>query len=144
MLTALRNLGVVVTVAMMPILGAASAQAQTPSHTVRPRVDTSCPHDGYITIGDRCTTLSNGTLYIHNGGSNQGTYVGVDYAKSGGSTLSLKLGYEHSGTNTWGAWENMSAGNDYWSYFYPATCGAAIGLMYQNSTTQWQTPLASC
>ncbi|MFD0327199.1 hypothetical protein ACFQZC_00830 [Streptacidiphilus monticola] len=63
-------------------------------------VDTSCPSSGKISVGDTCTVLTNGTLYDHNGGGNLGTYVWITYGKSGGSTLSLKLGYEHSGTNT--------------------------------------------
>ncbi|MFC5910650.1 hypothetical protein [Streptacidiphilus monticola] len=111
---------------------------------VKPMVDTSCPSSGKISVGDTCTVLTNGTLYDHNGGGNLGTYVWITYGKSGGSTLSLKLGYEHSGTNTWGAWQTMSAGNQYSSYWYPATCGSTIGLMYQDSSHMWQTPMAGC
>lgn len=79
---------------------AASASAAGP---------TSCPRDGYITRGDRCTSLSNGVLSVQT--VSAGNYVAVNYYRSSGGSLSAKLGYERSGSTTYSSYiETTQAG----------------------------------
>ena len=104
-----------------------------------------CDSAGYTATSEpmeRCTTLSNGILTIHQGGSGVMT---TQYYKSGGSGISASLGYSRSGTTHYKAAVSISSGqtkNASWSLGADAYCSNIIGLMSSGST--YQTPTSHC
>jgi hypothetical protein len=125
--------------ALLPVLVAPTAHAAS-EKIATPAMVTSCPNDGYIDGADVCTTLSNGILLLQRGSG--GTYVNVEYNKSGGSTIRATLGYLRSGALHWGTTEYMSAGNVYdYSWSPSASCNPDTGEMYVSTTgSTYQTP----
>ncbi|MFJ8982595.1 hypothetical protein [Streptomyces sp. NPDC102282] len=101
----------------------------------------SCPSDGYITKYDRCTKLSNGVLMV--GLADGGGTIETGYNKTGGSTVSAKLGYLRTGTNHWGASTSMAADRTYYKLWsgVGSACSGTNGLLYSGGTT-YQTPAA--
>jgi hypothetical protein len=112
---------------------AASASAAGP---------TSCPRDGYITRGDRCTSLSNGVLSVQT--VSAGNYVAVNYYRSSGGSLSAKLGYERSGSTTYSSYIDMSAAPRHYerSWSFSASCSAIYGKLLTSGGTLYVTPAA--
>ncbi|MBD0712432.1 MULTISPECIES: hypothetical protein [unclassified Streptomyces] len=102
---------------------------------------TSCPSDGYITKGDRCTKLSNGYLSI--GLGNGGSYISVDYNKTGGSAITGKLGYLRGGSTYYKASQTISTSALAWGEWSGVAnpCYPTNGLLYTSGTT-YQTPAA--
>ncbi|GGX24614.1 hypothetical protein [Streptomyces lomondensis] len=105
---------------------------------------TSCPNDGYITRGDRCTTLSNGYLSIHL--ANSGTYVHVGYYRKSGGSLTGKLGWERGGTNHWSSSINMSKTPFHYDESWSASksCSATYGKLYASGQTYATPPAYNC
>ncbi|MET7296236.1 hypothetical protein ABZS79_29660 [Streptomyces griseoloalbus] len=56
---------------------------------------------------ERCTTLSNGILYNK---QVSGTTVYTTYSKTGGSAVSVRLGYTHNGSTTYSSYFSISSG----------------------------------
>ncbi|WP_170198323.1 hypothetical protein [Streptomyces chryseus] len=108
---------------------------------------TSCPDSGYIDKQNTCTKLSNGILghHIYLNGSNYTMRVVTDYYKSGGGSISRRLGSSgpFTGQSTqWGAWGNQSSGTSKWSKNFNnnlANCRNTQGLM-ESGGTVYKTP----
>lgn len=105
---------------------------------------TSCPSDGYISRGDRCTTLSNGYLSIHLANTGSSVHVGY-YRKSGGS-LSGQLGYERGGSTVWSSSINMSSTPFHYDRTWSAgsSCSATYGKLYAGGSTYVTPPAYNC
>lgn len=117
----------------------------------------SCPSNGIIGPYSRCTSLSNGVLFhlrIFNG-STFDTRVTTTYEKTGGSIVTVRLGFSepYYGVGAqWGSNHRMVSG-DRRSYekSWPIgtnkqmRCRATVGMMQDPNGTNWQTPAtASC
>ncbi|MEV6699264.1 hypothetical protein AB0M68_19120 [Streptomyces sp. NPDC051453] len=107
---------------------------------------TYCDSSGYTSIGEpteRCTSLSNGILAVHQGSSG---VVGTSYYKSGGSTISAKLGYSRSGTSHYASSVSIGSGQTKsatWSLGSGAYCSSITGLLSYSGGT-YQTPSSHC
>jgi hypothetical protein len=135
----MRGIAVLASVALMPLFGATSAHAAGAIGNV----DTSCPSNGYITSGDVCTKLTNGTLYLHE--TSNENYIDIEYGKSGGSTVACTLGYQRNGKNIWAAATTCSTSyqqNHQWSV--AASCLPDVGLLLSSGTTYQTPPSKSC
>ncbi|WP_330289809.1 hypothetical protein [Streptomyces sp. NBC_00576] len=105
-----------------------------------------CDSSGYSETSEpmeRCTSLSNGLLGIHQASNG---VVGVEYTKSGGSTISAKLGYSRSGTNHYASAVSIAVGQtkrSTWSLGASAYCSNMIGLLSYSGGT-YQTPTSHC
>lgn len=67
-----------------------------------------CPSSGYVSALVRCTSLSNGALFTSRdfGGGDLKTW----YVKTGGSTVTARLGVAHGGALDWSGWFNQTSG----------------------------------
>ncbi|MFE9629240.1 hypothetical protein [Streptomyces sp. NPDC006527] len=103
---------------------------------------TSCPSDGYITRGDRCTSLSNGVLYV--GTVSAGNWIHVNYYRSSGGSLSAKLGYERSGSSVYSSYINMSTTPSHYerTWSVSASCAVVYGKLLTSGGTLYVTPAA--
>ncbi|WP_202440849.1 hypothetical protein [Streptomyces sp. SID69] len=107
---------------------------------------TYCDSSGYTATNEpmeRCTSLSNGILAIHQGSSG---VIGTSYYKSGGSAISASLGYSRSGTTHYKAAVSISSGqtkSTTWSLGADAYCSNIIGLM-NSGGDKYQTPTSHC
>lgn len=124
---------VAVTTASVSLLAATPAAAAGP---------TSCPSDGYISRGDRCTSISNGVLYI--GTVSAGNYAAVNYYRSEGGSLSAKLGYERSGSSIYSSYINMSDTPRHYerNWSFSASCSVIYGKLLTSGGTLYVTPAA--
>ncbi|MFF8597514.1 hypothetical protein ACF065_01095 [Streptomyces sp. NPDC015232] len=132
------KVAVAAAITLVPVLGAAStASAGTAGAQV-----TTCPSDGYITRGDRCTTLSNGYLSIHLGDG--GKTILVVYRKTGGSAITGKLGYLRSGNTHYKASQTITTSVEAYAQWAGVAnpCYPTNGLLYTSGTT-YQTPAAT-
>ncbi|WP_371670157.1 hypothetical protein OG985_22500 [Streptomyces sp. NBC_00289] len=106
---------------------------------------TYCDSSGYTATNEpmeRCTSLDNGILAVHQSSSGN---VGTEYYKKSGSTISIKLGYSRSGTSHYASAVSISSGQtkrNTWSLGASAYCSNIIGLMSAGST--YQTPTSHC
>ncbi|MEH0513255.1 MULTISPECIES: hypothetical protein [unclassified Streptomyces] len=106
---------------------------------------TYCDSSGYAASNEpmhRCSTLDNGILAVKQGSSG---IVGTEYYKSGGSAISIKLGYSRSGTSHYTSVGSISSGQTRlrtWALGENAYCSNIIGLMSAGST--YQTPTSHC
>ncbi|MFB7309929.1 hypothetical protein [Streptomyces sp. NPDC056192] len=138
MRNSIATIAAVSALALVPLLGGAATATAESSGEVG--VLSDCPSDGYITRWDRCTTLSNGIIIVNT--DTNGDYIKTQYHKTGGSTVTAKLGYLRSGTNHWATSRSMSAGMWYEnSWSVSASCSVVNGLLYSGGTT-YQTPAA--
>ncbi|WP_259472063.1 hypothetical protein [Streptomyces shenzhenensis] len=107
---------------------------------------TYCDNTGYTSISEpieRCTTLSNGVLVVHQASNG---VVSTGYDKTGGSTISAQLGYSRSGTAHYANAVSISAGqkkSQTWSLGASAYCSSIIGLL-KYSGGSYQTPASHC
>ncbi|AJF70378.1 hypothetical protein [Streptomyces vietnamensis] len=103
---------------------------------------TSCPRDGYITPGDRCTTLSGGILSIQT--SSPGSSVYVNYYRTGSGSLSAKLGYERSGVSGYSSYINMSTTPFHYGklFTYSNSCAVVYGKLLTSGGALYVTPAA--
>ncbi|GAA3305030.1 hypothetical protein [Streptomyces cinereospinus] len=107
-----------------------------------------CSSDGYTVTGlpiERCTTLSNGVL-VHKKDYNNPTRIWTTYDKTGGSTVSVRLGYTLSGGTTYSGYFSISSGQTVqrsWSRSGAFMCYSSTGLL-DYSGGHFQTPAAHC
>ncbi|MER7984205.1 hypothetical protein ABTY53_01160 [Streptomyces noursei] len=130
----------IASIALLPLLTATTASAAESTAGAKNSVlsSFSCPNDGYITNWDVCTTLSNGSLLLHETGN--GSYIGVDYYKSAGANISCKLGYMRSGVVHWSGAKTCSTSVNATATWTPgASCNPDVGLLLAGGG-QFQTP----
>jgi hypothetical protein len=103
---------------------------------------TECPREGYITRGDRCTSLDNGVLSVRT--VSAGNYITVNYYRSSGGSLSAKLGYERSGRSIYSSSINMSTTPRHYSHEWSvsASCAVVYGKLLTSGGTLYVTPAA--
>ncbi|MFC9393994.1 hypothetical protein ACFTWS_12660 [Streptomyces sp. NPDC057027] len=94
----------------------------------------------------RCTSLSNGVL--GHGQRMDGSYTRWDtnYYKSGGSAVSVRLGYTRSGVTTYSSYFTISSGqtvNKTWTKLGDYMCYNTTGILNYSGGT-YQTPAAHC
>ncbi|GLX54464.1 hypothetical protein Shyhy01_74130 [Streptomyces hygroscopicus subsp. hygroscopicus] len=105
-----------------------------------------CDNSGYTVTNEpmeRCTSLSNGVLVVHQSSSG---VVSTTYDKQGGSTISAQLGYSRSGTSHYASAISISSGQTKsatWSLSASAYCTNTIGLL-KYSGGSYQTPTSHC
>ncbi|MDF3140697.1 MULTISPECIES: hypothetical protein [unclassified Streptomyces] len=107
-----------------------------------------CDSSGYTAIGlpiERCTSLSNGVL-VHKKDYNNPTKLWTHYGKTGGSTVSVRLGYSLSGSTTYSSYFSISSGQTvtkYWEKSGSYMCYNSVGVLNYSGGTD-QTPAAHC
>ncbi|MDT9682085.1 hypothetical protein RND61_08355 [Streptomyces sp. TRM76323] len=113
--------------------------------------NTYCSSSGYTEGGFpslRCTKLSNGVL-SHGKRDlypTHGTGVHTTYYKSGGSAVSVRLGYTMSGSTTYSSYFSISSGQTVtrsWTASASALCLSSVGIL-NYSAGSYQTPAAHC
>ncbi|ALO94818.1 hypothetical protein SHL15_3708 [Streptomyces hygroscopicus subsp. limoneus] len=109
-----------------------------------------CDSSGYMsdnTPTHRCTSLSNGVLAhwkAYSGSTN--TTVVTAYSKTGGSTISARLGYNMGGSTHYGSTQSISSGStksSSWELTGDYYCSSSVGLLSYSDGT-YQTPSAHC
>lgn len=129
----------------MPFMTAASASAAEakPGVAKAAAANYDCPHDGYITDHDVCSELSNGVLLMN--ATAKGTYIDVSYDKTGGGSVSCKVGYLRSGTNHWSGTKTCSTSLIASAQWSPsASCSPNVGLLYSGGSTYQTPPTRNC
>ncbi|MFJ4011240.1 hypothetical protein [Streptomyces sp. NPDC090026] len=111
-----------------------------------------CPSSGYPTPGNpgvSCTSLSNGAVFhgkYHPDASRTRTYT--KYTKTGGSTISAKLGYIYKGNYKWSPYYSIASGTSKtysWNTLdYDFWCATTVGVMSVSGGTSYQTPISRC
>lgn len=101
---------------------------------------TSCPRDGGLPGGAKCSTIGNGVLSIYP--TSNGTSVYVNYYRTAGGALTAKLGVERGSVNYWWANRNMSTVPFHYSESrsMTASCSVMIGKLYTSGGTTYTTP----
>ncbi|MEV7856794.1 hypothetical protein ACFVZJ_37275 [Streptomyces sp. NPDC058322] len=105
-----------------------------------------CSNSGYTATGEpmeRCSTLSNGILYNK---QSSGTTVATTYAKTGGSAVSVRLGYTYGGSTTYSSYFSISSGQTVkksWGLSDTAFCKSMTGVLNYSGGT-FQTPSTHC
>ncbi|MFC9614480.1 hypothetical protein [Streptomyces sp. NPDC056938] len=105
-----------------------------------------CSGSGYTATNEpmeRCTTLSNGILYNK---QVSGTTVYTTYSKTGGSSISAKLGYTYSGSTKYASATSISSGQTVKKSFglgATAYCKSMTGVLNYSGGT-FQTPATHC
>lgn len=110
-----------------------------------------CSHDGFTATGDprqRCTKLDNGTLYHLKNTLDTETRAYTSYVKTGGGSVSIRLGYSYSGTEHWSGFFTIKSGDSKqksWGFGERnRDCKSTIGLLQQKNKDKVQTPIAKC
>ncbi|GGN43984.1 hypothetical protein GCM10012285_26120 [Streptomyces kronopolitis] len=132
-------------VTLMPFMTAASASAAEakPGLAKASASSYSCPHDGYITNWDVCTSLGNGVLLMNS--TSKGTYMDVSYDKTAGGSVSCKVGYLRSGSNHWSGTKTCSTSLIASAHWSPsASCSPDVGLLLAGGTTYQTPPTRKC
>jgi hypothetical protein len=111
-----------------------------------------CPSSGYPTPGDpsaSCTSMDNGALFhtkFHPDASK--TRIQSSYVKTGGGSITAKLGYNYSGTNHYSASFTQRSGTTVKRHWdrndYNFWCKTTIGLLSVNGQGSFQTPISHC
>jgi hypothetical protein len=105
-----------------------------------------CDSSGYTATNepmDRCTTLSNGILYNHQSSADN---VSTTYSKTGGSSVSVRLGYTYKGSTHYSSYFSISSGQTVQKTFYPGSgsyCQTMTGVLNYSGGT-FQTPSTHC
>jgi hypothetical protein len=108
----------------------------------------ACDSSGYTASGlpiERCTSLSNGKLY-HKKDGNSPTTLWTTYSKTGGSSVSIRLGYSLSGSTVYSSYFSIGSGQTVqksWSKSGSYMCYNSTGLLNYSGGT-FQTPTAHC
>lgn len=108
-----------------------------------------CSSDGYTATGlpyNRCTELGNGILYHSEFYDYVNTNINTTYSKTGGSAVSVHLGYSRGGNTVMGNYFTISAGETMpqnWSRFGDYMCDSAVGVLNYSGGT-FQTPATHC
>lgn len=69
------------------------------------------------------------------------------YEKTGGGTITAKLGFNYAGTNTWGSTFTQSAGTTKsasWTRYWSTDCYSTVGLLSVTGQGTFQTPAGTC
>lgn len=107
-----------------------------------------CSSSGYTSSGlptERCTSLSNGVVY-HKKDYNNPTSIYTTYSKTGGSSVSVRLGYSMSGSTTYSGYFSIGSGQTVqksWSKSGAYMCYSSTGVLNYSGGT-FQTPSAHC
>jgi hypothetical protein len=110
-----------------------------------------CSSSGYTEGGFpnlRCTKLSNGVL-SHGKRDlypTYGTGINTTYYKSGGSSVSVRLGYNMNGSTTYSSYFTISSGQTVtrsWKASPSSLCLNSVGIL-NYSGGHFQTPAAHC
>ncbi|MFE6940180.1 hypothetical protein [Streptomyces chartreusis] len=107
-----------------------------------------CDSSGYTATSsptDRCSKLSNGILY-HKKTNSSPTVISTQYSKTGGSKVSVRLGYSMSGSTTYSTYSSISAGQTVtksWRKTGDYGCYNSTGILNYSGGT-FQTPAAHC
>ncbi|WP_158712252.1 hypothetical protein [Streptomyces sp. NRRL F-5135] len=119
----------------MPLITAAPAMADGV---------TTCPANGNPGGGQRCSTITNGTLSV--AGKSDGSYVHVNYYRKSGGSLSGRVGWERNGSTTWSAKINMSNTPFHYSEQWGSSrsCNPFIGKLNAGGGTYVTPPLPQC
>ncbi|MEU6166256.1 hypothetical protein [Streptomyces tanashiensis] len=114
--------------------------------------EAGCPSSGYPTPGmpmGSCTSLTNGAVFhgkYHPDATHTRTYT--SYTKTGGSTVSAKLGYIYKGAYKWSAYYSIASGTTKrvtWDTIdYDFYCDSTIGVMSVSGGSTYQTPVTHC
>lgn len=110
-----------------------------------------CDHSGFTSAGEpmqRCTSLSNGILthWKSLSSDNNSTNIRTRYYKSGGSTVSVRVGYIYNGSTTYSSYFSISSGSgttktwNKWGDYY---CSSTTGVLNYSGGT-FQTPTTHC
>ncbi|MEV7797282.1 hypothetical protein AB0O68_35915 [Streptomyces sp. NPDC087512] len=105
-----------------------------------------CSSSGCTATGEpmeRCTTLSNGILYNK---QISGTTVYTTYSKTGGSTVSVRLGYTYNGSTTYSSYFSIGSGQTVkksGGLGSTAYCKSMTGVLNYSGGT-FQTPSTHC
>ena len=114
--------------------------------------EAGCPSSGYPTPGNpsgSCTSLSNGAVFHGKGHPDAShTRIYTTYKKTGGSTISAKLGYIFSGSYKWSPYYSIASGNTksyHWDTLdYDFWCQTTVGVMSVSGGSAYQTPISHC
>jgi len=109
--------------------------------------EAGCPSSGYPTPGNpsgSCTSLDNGAVFHRKGHPDAShTRVYTTYKKTGGSTISAKLGYVFSGSYKWSPYYSIASGNTksyHWDILdYDFWCQTTVGVMSVSGGSAYQT-----
>jgi hypothetical protein len=142
MISRLKSLGRVAAVAGVAAVALGSGVAAQAS-TVTPALGgtTGCPSSGYIDNYFTCTSLSNGVLQHYKYTNDVATTA---YYKTGGSAVSVKVGYAQGSSTHYSVSSTISSGGSKsatWTGV--AYCTTTVGLLSASSNT-YQTPPAVC
>ncbi|MFK4064529.1 hypothetical protein [Streptomyces sp. NPDC029674] len=108
-----------------------------------------CPGDGYSgSANSRCTSLTSGALFHskYHPNANNGA-IRTWYKKTGGSAITVKLGYNKGGTTHYGAAVRQTSGttkSKTWTTSYDGICSSTVGIMSVSGQGTFQTPSAHC
>lgn len=109
----------------------------------------ACSSSGYTPSNEpmeRCTSLSNGTLYHKKAASSTGTAIYTTYSKEDGTAVSVRLGYSMGGSTVYSSYFTISSGQTVKKTFSKSgdyVCSSSIGLLNYSGGT-FQTPSAHC
>lgn len=133
------------TAALASALAAASIAVSAPAASA----NSYCTSSGYTSPGmpnARCTALSNGVLTHVQRDTLPTVTLGTTYYKSGGSTVSVRLGYSQSGSTVYSSYFNISSGQTVtrsWTRTHDYYCYNSVGILNYSGGT-FQTPAAHC
>ncbi|MYT33092.1 hypothetical protein GTY73_30925 [Streptomyces sp. SID8354] len=119
------------------------AHAESPSSTGKAvAYAAGCPGDGRIARNHSCSSLSSGALF-HQKFTND--KASTSYKKTGGSSISARLGFNRAGTTKWSGWFSQGSGTTKsYSWSGVTYCSSTVGLLEVKGQQTFQTPLASC
>ncbi|MFE1749818.1 hypothetical protein [Streptomyces anandii] len=95
---------------------------------------------------ERCTSLSNGILYNKQSLSGSTTNVFTTYSKTGGSSVSVRLGYTYRGSTHYSSYFSIGSGQTVKKTFTQgasAYCQSMTGVLNYSGGT-FQTPSTHC
>ncbi|WP_407548678.1 hypothetical protein QOM21_05940 [Streptomyces sp. Pv4-95] len=123
-------------IGVMPIAHAEGASGTTKA------LMASCPGDGHISRNYTCTTLGSGELYHQKYTNNRAS---TWYKKTGGGSITARVGYNRSGSTAWSGWFSQSSGTTKTGSWSNVTyCAGTVGLLEVRGQQTYQTPLANC
>ncbi|MFF2127493.1 hypothetical protein ACFVW1_19235 [Streptomyces olivochromogenes] len=105
-----------------------------------------CDSSGYTATNEpmsRCTTLTNGILYAHQSSNDK---ISTQYSKTGGSSVSVRLGYSYRGSMHYSSYFSIDKGDTVTKQFSPGTgtyCQSMTGVLNYSGGT-FQTPSTHC
>jgi hypothetical protein len=109
----------------------------------------NCEHDGSTDVPwVRCTKLDNGRLFHGKKTYDTETRAVTFYQKTGGGSVTLRLGYTANGTEHWSDYFTQKKGETKtrsW-HFGPRNqeCKSSVGLLQEKHSDKRQTPIQKC